>query len=117
MNRNIEVINENLWAVNMGYVESNFIQDLNLISGKTTGHINLTDKGTLIIDKASKLYPAMERLLPDIMQKTTDELQSVIECVQHPEALDALDDLIVNLCGWELKRRSVREQWLIEHSF
>lgn len=109
MNENIEVINECLWAVNMNYLKLDYIQELKLI--KESGHINLTDQGVLVIDKSSKLFPAMKMLLPKLMEKRTDELQSILDASENAVISNSLDDLIINLCGWELKRRSVKNSY------
>lgn len=46
MNRNIEVVNENLWCVNQYHVQAGFIKELTLLPGTTPDkEIFLTDQG------------------------------------------------------------------------
>lgn len=112
MNRNIEVINEHLWAVNMQYVKAGYIGGMKLLPDKESDQINLGSSGVIILDKNSKLYPALKEIFPVVMQKSTDELQSLLDSVKNPELLDAFDDLCVNVVGWEIKRRCVMADYL-----
>ncbi len=111
MNRNIEVINEHLWAVNMQYVKAGYIDGMKLLPDKEYDQINLGGSGVIIIDKGSKLYPALKELFPVVMQKPTEELQLLLDGVKNPELLDALDDLCVNVVGWEIKRRCIKAEY------
>lgn len=113
MNCHIEEINDCLFAVNMGFINAGYIQELQPID-HSPGNISLTNQGAIIIDKASPLYPAMKRLLPELMEKRTGELQRMMQKYQASK-MDALDDLIFNLCGWEIKRRSIRADYLKNH--
>lgn len=112
MNKNIEVINEHCLGVNMQYVKSGYIGDMKLLPGKQIGNINLSGSGVIILDKDSKLYLALKIICPKVMQKTTEELQSTIDSVKNPEILDALEDLYVNVAGWEIKRRCVLAEYM-----
>ena len=112
MNGNVEVINEHCWAVKMEYVKSGYIGEMKLMKGKKSEAINLTDKGVIVINADSKLCPALKILFPKVMQKPTEELQSLIDNIKNPELLDALDDLYVNVAGWEIKRRCALADYL-----
>lgn len=59
MNGNIEIINENLWAVNMQYVKEGYIEELQLIPNTQIGQINLSNAGRIILDSGSRAYPAL----------------------------------------------------------
>lgn len=104
MHWNIERINENLYGVNMQYVRNGYISDIRIVSDKATGQVNLSADGRLLIDKSSKLYPALKKLFPPVMDMDTEKLKQIIQANQNRN-LDALGDLYVNVCGWELKRR------------
>ena len=101
MNRNIEVINENLWAVNMQYLKEGYIEELKLIPDVEIGQINLSNTGKIILDSGARAYPAL-------MQKPTDEL---METMKMPKR-DSLDGLCENVIGWELKRRCVKAEYM-----
>lgn len=62
MNGNIEVINENLWAVNMQYVKEGYIEELQLIPNTQIGQINLSNAGRIILDSGSRAYPALKKM-------------------------------------------------------
>lgn len=112
MNKNIEVINEHLWAVNMQYVKAGYIKGLKLLPDKVSEQISLTNAGIIIIDKSSKLYPALKLLFTKAMTKTADELQAILKMGNGLEPLDKADDLMINVVGWEIKRRCVRAEYL-----
>ena len=48
MNRNIEVINENLYAVNMQYVKAGYIAEMKIIPNTKGGQINLSNTGKIV---------------------------------------------------------------------
>jgi hypothetical protein len=112
MNKNIEVINEHLWAVNMQYVKAGYIKGLKLLPDKVSEQISLTNAGIIITDKSSKLYPALKLLFTKAMTKTADELQAILKMGDGLEPLDKADDLMINVVGWEIKRRCVRAEYL-----
>lgn len=114
MNRNIEVINDYLWSVNLQYIKSGYIEELKLMPGSeetTLSHVNLTNRGYIILDKSSKLYPALKRLFPIVMKMPMEELERIASKINNPEKLDALGDLYVNVAGWEIKRRCVLAEY------
>jgi|GEM_PF-986806 len=112
MNKNIEVINEHLWTVNMQYVKAGYIGGMKLLPDAKVEHINLTNAGIIVIDNSSKLYPALKLLFTKAMIKTNDELQAILDSVKNPDLLNALDDLMINVVGWEIKRRCIRADYL-----
>lgn len=112
MNKNIEVINEHLWAVNMQYVKAGYIKGLKLLPDKVSEQISLTNVGIIAIDKSSKLYPVLKLLFTKAMTKTADELQAILKMGNGLELLDKADDLIINVVGWEIKRRCVSADYL-----
>lgn len=108
MNGNIEVINENLWAVNMQYVKEGYIEELQLIPNTQIGQINLSNAGIIILDSGSRAYPALKKLFLMFMQKSTDELQEIMKM----NKTDSLDGLCENVVGWEIKRRCVMAEYM-----
>ena len=74
MNRNIEVINENLWAVNQYYVKQGFIQELKILPNKTPElyDISLTNQGILVLNKAAYSYEVTKLLVIRIMRHTDE---------------------------------------------
>lgn len=108
MNRNIEVINENLWAVNMQYLKEGYIEELKLIPDVEIGQINLSNTGKIILDSGARAYPALKKMFLIFMQKPTDEL---METMKMPKR-DSLDGLCENVIGWELKRRCVKAEYM-----
>lgn len=106
MNRNIEIINDNLWAVNMQYVEEGYIEELQIIPNAQIGQINLGSDGVIILDKSSKAYLALKQLFQIYMKKSTEELQEILK---KPK-IDSLDELCENVIGWEIIRRHIRDK-------
>lgn len=119
MNKNIEMITPELFAVHSEWIRAGYIKELKPIPEKDINQIRqimLTNKGILVIDKSSKLYPALKRLFPVVQKMDQGKLEKIIELNQDMEKLSPLDDLWVNVVGWELKRRSVRESYLQNNS-
>ena len=106
MNPHIEKINADLYAVNMQYVRNGYIAEIKMVPGheNKAGQVNLSAEGRLLIDKSSKLYPALKKLFPIVMQMDGKKLSEIIQQNQNRE-LSPLGDLWVNVCGGELKRR------------
>ena len=107
MNRNIEVINENLYAVNMQYVKAGYIAEMKIIPNTKGGQINLSNTGKIILDKGAVEYPALKKLFLTCMKKTNEEL---IKIMNTPSE-DSVDDLCKNIIGWELKRRIIEIEY------
>lgn len=108
MNRNIEVINENLWAVNMQYLKEGYIEELKLIPDVEIGQINLSNTGKILLDSGARAYPALKKMFLVFMQKPTDELMEIMKMPKR----DSLDGLCENVIGWELKRRCVKAEYM-----
>lgn len=111
MNRNIEVINENLWAVNMQYLKEGYIEELKLIPNTEIGQINLSNTGKIILDSEARAYPALKKMFLVFMQKPTDELMEIMKMPKR----DSLDGLCENVVGWETKRRCVKAEYMKTH--
>lgn len=107
MNGNIEVINENLWAVNMQYLKEGYIEELKLIPNTECGQINLSNTGKIILDSGARAYPALKKLFSTCMKKTNEELMKIM----NMPAEDSVDELCKNIVGWELKRRVIEIEY------
>ena len=115
MNGNIEVVNENLLAVNMQYVKQGYIKELHLISDSTKGNfdqIYLSNTGVIILDSSAKAYTALKKMFLIYMQKSTDELMDIMKM----NKVDELDMLCENVIGWEIKRQCVKAEYIESHS-
>lgn len=110
MNRNIEVINENLWAVNMHYAKAGYIKEIPIKPGTESRNdqIWLSDCGVIILDNNSRAYPVLKKLFLWCMEKSDEELQELLKKSKS----DSLDGLCENVVGWEIKRRCVKAEYL-----
>ncbi len=107
MNRNIEVINENLWVVNMQYVRLGYIQDLK-VNSDAPDQIYLSNEGRIILDSGSKVCPALVKLFVKCMDKSTEELEQMMKM----QVRDSFEGLLQNVVGWEIKRRCVKADYM-----
>lgn len=114
MNKNIEVINEYLWAVNQEYVKMGMIQELVTLPGCSPEleDANLTNEGILILNKLSPVYDICKKMMIRIMQHTDEQLNHAYEKMNLIENPDSYESMYRGLIGWELKRRSVRQDFL-----
>lgn len=111
MNQNIEKLQKDLFAVKMEYVKNGYVRDIRILPGEesTLGQIILSTNGKILLDKDSKLYPALKELFPEAMTLSSAELQKIIDEGQG-QILTGLDDLWFNIVGFELKRRELKKQ-------
>lgn len=116
MNPNIEVISPELWAVNSGYIQAGWIQELTPVPGleSTNEYASLTNDGIMILKKESEFYPILKQLVPKIMQHTDEELQ-LCQNLNSKAVLDSSEKLYLNVMEWEIKRRRVRVDYLKQH--
>lgn len=113
MNKNIDVINENLWAVNQWYVKQGYIKDLTILPGKVPElhDASLTNDGILILNKSSPSYEILKKILLRIMGHTTEQLQNAYKKMQQMEKPDAYEKMYLCLLEWEIKRRCVKAEY------
>lgn len=74
MNKNIEVINENLWAVDFEYIKQGWIQGLTFIVPKPSDSACFTNDGKLILNKKHDLYKDICKLTKIIMKFRDEQL-------------------------------------------
>lgn len=74
MNKNIEVINENLWAVNFELVKSGFIKEIRLVDAANAQFACLTNKGRILLDKGHPIYQRHLPLVLEVMNLTDSQM-------------------------------------------
>ena len=111
MNKNIEVINENLWAVNSTYIKMGYIKELLLLQELDDDKIMLSKEGIIVLDKDSPYYPLLQKNFIKAMEKSPVELVNLIEKdIRMNEKMFA-DDFCKNVIGWEIIRRCVKAEY------
>lgn len=115
MNKNIEVINENLYAVNSAYIKMGYIQEFVPLSENVTDgnpYVSLTDDGILILKKESEFYPILKKLLLRIMEHSDEQLNFAMDKMRKVSEPDAYEEMYLNVLEWEMKRRCVKAEYL-----
>lgn len=74
MNKNIEVINENLWAVEFEYVSMGYIKELIFSKTKPSDYYCFTKDGKIILNKNQSYYKDMLKMLNVIMKFKDEQL-------------------------------------------
>lgn len=77
MNPNIEVINENLWAVEFAYVCQGWVKDLTFTSTKSSDYVCLTHDGKIVINKNKPFHEDIIKYLKVIMGFKEEQLGTV----------------------------------------
>ena len=139
MNSNIEVINENLWAVNFNYVKNDYIQELKLKEGTSVDRLAvLTDDGKIVLNKAvdylvyvpflkavmtldeelntmKGFYKVIRILIPKMEEWDDDRILLFIL-----GKFSVIDNCMIyttykNLCKWESARRKTEKYFKVKH--
>lgn len=76
MNSNIEVINENLWAVEFAYVNQGWIKDLSFCQTKPSDYFCFTQDGKIVLNKDQSYYKDILKILNIIMKFRDEQLGS-----------------------------------------
>jgi len=74
MNPNIEVINENLWAVEFAYVCQGWVKDLTFNITKSTDYYCFTQDGKVVLNKDKTYCKDMLKILNIIMKFRNEQL-------------------------------------------
>lgn len=135
MNKNIEVINENLWAVNYSFVKMNFIKELSFNnSGDVFALAVLTNDGKIIMNKDLP-YAVYVPFLKAIMQMKDSEIdtkhgfcnvirtltnsdmsdQEIMHLIWSDSTLTMNWTIYQNFCNWERARRKVAKEYARKH--
>ena len=113
MNQNIEVINENLWAVNSSYIRMGYIQELTPLPEQSDNpYVSLTNEGIMILKKESEFYPILKKLLVKIMGHSDEQLTCAVQKMRKVSKPDAYEKMYLNVLEWEIKRRCVKAEYL-----
>lgn len=138
MNKNIEVINENLWAVNYNYVKVGYIQEL------TFNHMDnpdrlacITNDGKIVLNKEYD-YSVYVPFLEAVMNMDDSELdtkhgfcnvirtltkheevsdQEIMKMIWSDSTLTMNWTIYQNLCNWERARRKAAKEYCKKHPF
>lgn len=135
MNKNIEVITNNLWAVSFSFVKMDFIKELSFNNkGDTFVLASLTDDGKIVMNKDLP-YAVYVPFLKEVMKIKDSEIDTKHGFCNVVRALtnsDKSDNEIMhliwsdstltynwtiyqNLCGWERARRKVAKDYAMKH--
>lgn len=116
MNKNIEVINENLYAVNSAYIKMGYIQEFMPLSEDVTDgnpYASLSNDGILILKKESEFYPILKKLLLRIMEHSDEQLNLSLDKMRKVSEPDAYEKMYLNVLEWEIKRRYVKTEYVM----
>lgn len=139
MNSNIEVINENLYAVNFHFITMGYIKELTLTNQETVQKLAfLSEDGKYYLNKAVA-YEAYVPFIQAIMKlndgaiytkqgfcnvirevapsfkKMTDK--QIIKFVWSDNSITGNWTIYQNLCKWEFDRRKVQKDFIKQHPF
>lgn len=135
MNKNIEVITENLWAVNYSFVKMNFIKELSFNnSGDVFALAGLTNDGKIVMNKDLP-YAVYVPFLKAIMQMKDSEIdtkhgfcnvirtltnsdksdQEIMHLIWSDSTLTMNWTIYQNFCNWERARRKVAKEYARQH--
>lgn len=139
MNSNIEILDENLWAVNFQYVKNDYIQELTFNNMQSTDRLAvLTDDGKIVLNKEFD-YSAYVPFLEAVMTLDASELNTkqgfckvirilvpkikdwsdkqIMQFIWADKSITANWTIYQNLCKWESERRKVERNWKKQHPF
>lgn len=135
MNKNIEVITENLWAVNYSFVKMNFIKELSFNnSGDVFTLAGLTNNGKIVMNKDLPYTPYLFWLKPIMQMKESDigtkhgfcniirtqmnsnmTDQEIMRMIWEDSSLTFNWTVYDNLYNWERARRKVAKEYARQH--
>lgn len=115
MNPNIEVIAPDLWAVNFQWVKEGWIKELRFVPDAKCNceYACLKDDGTMVINKDSEIYPILKKFMLKLMQRTDSELGIIAQNLKNKALLDNYERFYLNVMEWEMKRRCVKQAYLL----
>lgn len=135
MNGNIEVITENLWAVNFSFVNMNFIKELSFNNkGDVFALAGLRNDGRIVMNKDLP-YAVYVPFLKEVMKIKDSEIDTkhgfckVIRALTNSDKSDNeimhliwSDSTLTynwtiyqNLCNWERTRRKAAKEYARKH--
>ncbi len=111
MNRNIEVINNNLLAVRFSYLPQ--IPDLKYSGDIYNVDVKLasfTEDGKIVLNKQHELYPTLKAMFQRIMIHTDQELEAKINAMRN-KTLDQYEKVYTFILVTEKERRNIQKQY------
>lgn len=135
MNKNIEVITENLWAVSYQFVNLGYIKELTFNNGGQIARLGcLTDDGKIILNKDLP-YSVYVPFLKAVMQMEDSEIDTkhgfcnvirklinssksdheIMQLIWSDSTLTYDWTIYENLCNWERARRKVAKEYSKKH--
>lgn len=133
MNKNIEVINENLWAVEFEYVKMGFIKEFTFNKVNGSDYATLTQDAKIILNKNKPIYKSIVRYLLIIMKMPGNQLacdkgfykfikvintetkkfsDQEMELFIEKKKLNGIKQLFFNLSTIERERRRIQELYI-----
>ncbi len=112
MNHNIEVINENLWAVN--YLHLQYIPELGYIGDPDEVDTKIacyTLDGKTVLNKYHELYPTLKNFIPMMMKKPDIDLVNTIGHLKS-KVRDPYEEVYLFSLELEKNRRSISEEYV-----
>ena len=114
MNANIKIIQEDLIAVNFNHVDFGYIKDIQVqpgvdIKGKDA---TLSYDGILLLNKVSPVYDVLLKMMPRVMKKSDELIRDAKKELDKKGCLDEYEVFYSSILGWEIKRRSVKAEYL-----
>jgi len=111
MNKNIEVINSHLWAVN--YYNLQYIKDITYYDNSPDALnkiASLTSDGIIVLNKDHELWFALKQILLRLMQDDDEGLIAKINYMQDKNS-DGYDRFYKFSLNAELKRREIEKEF------
>lgn len=133
MNRNIEVINENLWAVEFAYVKQGWIKDLSFNNTKPSDYFCFTKDGKIVLNKDQSYYKDILKYMNILMKFKEEQLGTIpgfyyfikifipkadkltnhaFKKFVQSSQLDQVQKLFNQLSDLELKRRIIYAEYI-----
>lgn len=133
MNKNIEVINENLWVVNFDYVKLGYIQGLSFSNENGSDYAIFTQDGKMILnnkqvyykdilaymtvimelpdrqlDCIQGFYCFLKKMIPKTKNFSDDDMEAFIEKMK----LNETKKMFINLSQLKQNRRTIRKEYI-----
>jgi len=112
MNQNIQVINENLWAVNFYYLQ--YIPELDYKGTKEDLDLKVTsytNDGKIVLNKNHEIYPTLKNFIPRLMKNTDAELEKKISEMKN-KTIDSYEEFYMFALELEINRRSIAKEYV-----
>lgn len=115
MNRNIEVINQNLWSVDFNIIR--YISELNYLGDFDSAHLKIatyTNDGKIVLNKCHEAFNELKQMLLRFMTNSDQELQSKIRLLRSKER-DPFEEFYMFALDLEAQRRTISKEYAKVH--